>query len=103
MTGSGDDDILEKRFYDELGRCLVVQWISDAINKNGNVANRNIGINLDQKCSTGNCPSAILKCTVSDGVPYPCGFVEIPWSELKGEGDGDLSIGADSGISSKEE
>ena len=103
MTVSGDYDILEKGLYDKLGRGLVVLGVANSINEDCEVANRNAGRNLDQICSTGNCPGAILKCTISNSIPYPCGFVEISWAELEGEGDGDLSIGADSGISSKEQ
>ena len=103
MTVSGDYDILEKGLYDKLGRGLVVLGVANSVDEDCEVANRNVGRNLDQICSTGYRPGAILKCTISNSVPYPCSFVEISWAELKGEGDGDLGIGADSGISSKEQ
>ena len=103
MAVSCDDNILEESLHDELGRCLVVLRVADSIDEDCEVANRNAGRNLDQICSTGNSPGTILKCTISNSISYPCSFVEISWEELEGEGDGDLSIGADSGISSKEQ
>ena len=67
----GDDDILEEGFDYEFGGGVVVLGVADAVDNDGDVADGDAQVYLDQIGAALDGPGAVLKGTIAYRVPNP--------------------------------